>query len=180
MALETRWRRVFGSGLCGPFVATLVSGMLLLHVLGTPALGVPQGAYGPQFWPELALILLVAGMVVLCAYRAHACLVGRVRAESKNDEPATRGARVAFAITLIALYGAAFAVAGYVFATMAFLAVWLVFAHYRRPLRVVLVSVLGTMLPLYLLIKVAYMPLPRGTGVIEQATLQLYQWLRLF
>jgi hypothetical protein len=24
------------------------------------------------------------------------------------------------------------------------------------------------------------MPLPRGTGVLEQTTIQIYQWLRLF
>jgi hypothetical protein len=84
------------------------------------------------------------------------------------------------ATALIALYGVAFVYAGFLFGTIAFLAAWLAFARYRKPFKLALISVLGAILPLYLLIKVAYMPLPRGVGVLEDATVQLYHWLRLF
>jgi hypothetical protein len=81
---------------------------------------------------------------------------------------------------LIALYAAGCVYVGYLFSTFVFLVAWLVMTGYRRPVMIGLVSVLGAILPLYLLIKVAYMPLPRGVGVVERATIHVYQWLHLF
>lgn len=175
-----QWRRIVSSGLCGPVAATLVSVLLLLHVFTTSSLGVQAGAYGPQSWPLFSLILLVAGMALLCAFRARDFFSRRAGPHSSAEPTLPGAARVMGATGLIALYGAGFVYAGFLFSTIAFLAAWLIFTRYRRPLGLVLISVLGTILPLYLLIKVAYMPLPRGVGVFEEATVQLYHWLRLF
>ena len=178
--IRRQWRRVVASGLCGPVAVTLVSLLLLVHVVTTKSLGVQAGAYGPQSWPLFALVLLVAGLVLLCALRARA-LASSKAGELSAEQPALPGAsRVLGATALIALYGAGFVYAGFLFSTIVFLAAWLVFSRYRKPLALALISVLGTVLPLYLLIKVAYMPLPRGMGVLEEATVQLYHWLRLF
>ncbi len=174
------WRRIVSSGLCGPVAGTLVSLLLLYHVSTAQAVGVPPGAYGPLSWPLFALILLAAGMGLLCAFRARELLRRGSAPFDADRQPAPGTARVVLAIGLIALYGAAFVYAGFLFATLAFLAAWLAFTHYRRPLALTLVSVLGTLAPLYLLTKVVHMPLPRGVGVLELATIQLYQWLRLF
>ena len=174
------WRRIVSSGLCGPVAATLVSVLLLHHVFATESLGVQPGAYGPQSWPLFTLILLVAGTGLLCAFRARDLVILKDEPARPERQPAPGASRVMGATLLIALYGAGFVYAGFLFSTIAFLAAWLVFARYRRPVPVALISVLGTVLPLYLLIKVAYMPLPRGTGVLEQTTIQIYQWLRLF
>ena len=178
--IRRHWRRALSSGLCGPVVVTLVSVLLLLHVFTTRSLGVQAGAYGPQSWPLFALILLVAGLALLCALRTRDFLSGGARARSPEEPPLPGASRVMGATALIALYGVAFVYAGFLFGTIAFLAAWLLFARYRKPLRLALISVLGTILPLYLLIKVAYMPLPRGVGALEDATVQLYHWLRLF
>lgn len=178
--LARRLRRFAATGLCGPFAVALVSVLALWHVATAQTLGVPEGAYGPQSWPLFALVLLVAGMALLCTLRTCAFVA---RKSSQHDAPAAAdpGAkRVLLAISLIALYGAGFAFAGFLLSTIVFMLLWLVFARYRHPLSLVLISVLGTILPLYLLVKVAYMPLPRGTGVFEQATIQIYHWLRLF
>jgi hypothetical protein len=174
------WRRVVSSGLCGPVAVTLVSLLLLLHVFTTATIGVQAGAYGPQSWPQFALILLVVGLGLHCAIRARNYTSGR--AVPRNaEQPTLPGAtRVTGATALIAVYGAGFVYAGFLFSTIAFLAAWLTYTRYRKLLPTVLISVLGTILPLYLLIKVAYMPLPRGVGLLEDATVQLYHWLRLF
>ena len=50
----------------------------------------------------------------------------------------------------------------------------------RRPLTVVLVSTLGTAAILYLFVKVSLMPLDRGQGVFEQATIALYRILGIY
>lgn len=176
-----RWRRILSSGLSGPAAVTLVSVGLLVRVSSTESLGVQADAYGPQSWPLFTLVLLVLGMALLCAFRVRDLLRGTTGPSSSPEPPPLPGAsRVIGATALIALYGAGFVYAGFLFSTIAFLALWLVYMRYRRPLGVALISVLGAVLPLYLLIKVAYMPLPRGVGVLEEATVQLYHWLRLF
>lgn len=175
-----QWRRMAATGLCGPIAVALVSVLLLWDVAVTRSLGVPEGAYGPQSWPLFTLVLLVAGIALLCALRARA-LISRGSAQCEvpaSQDPGAR--RVLIATVLIALYGAGFAYAGFLLSTIAFMFIWLVFVRYRQPVPLVLISVLGTVLPLYLLVKVAYMPLPRGVGVFELATIQMYQWLRLF
>ncbi|MGE0873464.1 MAG: tripartite tricarboxylate transporter TctB family protein [Burkholderiales bacterium] len=180
-SIGQRWRRIASSGLCGPFAVALVSVLLLWHVAAARSVGVPDGAYGPRSWPLFALVLLVCGMALHCALRTRAFIARRSSAQ--RDSPVDQDSsarRVLIATALIALYGAGFAFAGFLLSTIAFMFAWLVFARYRRPVPLVLISVLGTILPLYLLVKVAFMPLPRGVGVLEEATIQIYQWLHLF
>jgi hypothetical protein len=50
----------------------------------------------------------------------------------------------------------------------------------RRPLTVVLVATLGTAGVLYLFVKVSVMPLDRGFGWVEQATIALYRLLGIY
>lgn len=174
------WRRVVSSGLCGPIVVLFASLALLYNVNGTRTMGVSEGAYGPLSWPLFVLVVLTAGMILLCGIRMRELLANGFAPQQSEQRTEEGGFRVLVAAALIALYGLGFAYLGFLLSTVVFLALWLLFARYRKPVRVALISLLGTILPLYLLIKVAYTPLPRGVGSFEQITLQLYQWLRLF
>ena len=153
---------------------------LLYHLLSTGTLGVAPGAYGPLSWPVFAMAMLVAGSALLCVLSASKMLVGKVEHTRGEPRAEMADARVVIAAALIALYGVGFVYVGYLFSTVVFIAAWLVFTRYRRPVLVGVISVLGAVLPLYLLIKVVYMPLPRGVGVLEHVTIRLYQWLGLF
>lgn len=174
------WHRVAASGLCGPVASTIVFSLLLVDLLKTKTVGVAPRAYGPLSWPLFALTVLVAGSALLCVLKARDLLVRKGASAPSEQRVDMADGRVAIVAVLIALYTAGFVYVGYLFSTVAFLVVWLVLMNYRRPVMVAIISLLGGVLPLYLLIKVAYMPLPRGAGVIEQATLHIYQWLHLF
>ena len=56
----------------------------------------------------------------------------------------------------------------------------LVLGGYRRPVAVALVSTIGTLLILYLFVKASAMPLDRGKGIFEQATIVLYRLLGIY
>jgi len=50
----------------------------------------------------------------------------------------------------------------------------------RRPLPLVVTATLGTVALLSVFVKVVYLPLPKGAGVLEDFTIFLYRLLRIF
>jgi putative tricarboxylic transport membrane protein len=141
--------------------------------------GMARGVAGPGSWPKLML------------YGAAACLVAvfvrnllevRRAASSRAaaDTPAYNDAKLLGGMALLVVYGAGITVAGIAWATLVFLAGWLTLSGLRRPLPVVLVSVLGTVGILYLFVKLCLMPLDRGKGIFEEATIVLYRLLGIY
>lgn len=175
--------KVLKSGLCGPTLA-LIGSLWLLHHLLTSDLysfaGVRSG-YGPLSWPEFSLVMLIGSIGLLCAARGWACMTGRNRTGSESGEGSScDNVKVTIGGWFILLYGLAFVFIGFLFSSIVFLAAWMFYGGMRNPLKVAALSVLGVIAPLYLLVKLAYMPLPRGVGVFETATIQVYQWLGVF
>ena len=50
----------------------------------------------------------------------------------------------------------------------------------RRPLPLLVTALLGTVALLYVFVKVVYLPLPKGAGVMEDFTIFLYRLLWIF
>jgi hypothetical protein len=166
----------------GPALGLVVTAALLWSVAVTPTPGVDPRTFGPQSWPKFALASLAIGLAWLVVLRMRAALrATEAAAWAARAEPqAGDSARVLQAVAILGAYSMAFVHLGFLFSTVLFMAVRLAWAGFRRPLALLMISLLGTVLPLYLLVKVAFLPLPKGSGVIEQATVQVYQWLRLF
>ena len=80
----------------------------------------------------------------------------------------------------VAMYGVAMVFIGFALATFLFLVAWFLLGGIGRVLPAVAYSVLGTLATLYLFLKVAYLPLPRGSGFMDTFTVQLYRILRIF
>jgi len=84
------------------------------------------------------------------------------------------------AIALLVAYGIAIPLVGIAWATPVFIAGWLLLGGVRKPLQVGLISILGTVGVLYFFVKLSLMPLDRGKGVFEQATVALYRLLGIY
>ena len=80
----------------------------------------------------------------------------------------------------VVLYGVAMIYIGFAFATFLFLVTWFLLGGIGRMLPAVVYSLLGTLATLYLFLKVAYLPLPRGVGYMDSLTVQLYHFLRIY
>ena len=89
-------------------------------------------------------------------------------------------ARSIGAIALLVAYGIAIPFVGIAWATPVFIAGWLLLGGVRKPVSVGLISVLGTIGVLYFFVKLSQMPLERGKGVFEQATVALYRVLGIY
>ena len=69
---------------------------------------------------------------------------------------------------------------GFPLTTFFFLLAFMRLAGTRRPLPLLVTALLGTVALLYLFVKVVYLPLPKGAGVMEDFTIFLYRLLRIF
>ena len=147
---------------------------------GVDLAAMTRGVVGPATWPKAMLYCAAVGAGLLTLSRLFEAL-----ATSSEQAEAAAGleyheARSLGAIALVLAYGFAIPLLGIAWATLAFIAAWLLLSGVRRPLFVTMVSVLGTAGILYLFVKLSLMPLDRGTGVFEQATVALYRLLRIY
>ena len=94
---------------------------------------------------------------------------------SEHDTLKLAGGAVA-----VALYGLAMVYIGFAFATFLFLVTWFVLGGMRKTLSVFTYGTLGTLAMLYLFLKVAYLPLPRGVGYLDTLTVNIYHLLGIF
>ena len=136
------------------------------------------GQLGPGFWPRLVII----GFVTACAVR----LLTEWRAMRVTRRPpeapgaALSRVRLATGIALVLAYVAAAPLVGFPAATAAFLAAFMPLAGARRPAGVALAAVAGTVALCYVFVKAVYLPLPKGAGPFEAATIALYRALGIF
>lgn len=140
--------------------------------------GMARGVTGPGTWPKAMLYCVAACSIIILIrnffeMRASAPAAGA--GESEFDD-----AKLLPGIALLVGYGIGIPEIGMAWSTLAFVACWLVLSGLRRPLSVVLVSVLGTVGVLYLFVKLCMMPLDRGKGPFEAATIVLYRLLGIY
>ena len=165
--------------LAGPFTTVLVAAIALvvLHQGGDTTLVVDADALGPASWPRVMLLgLLVSGI-----------LWGLARGISIQDaEPnpdlvsGKDNSKLICGAVAVVLYGVAMVYIGFALATFLFLVTWFLLGGMGRMLPAVTYSFLGTLATLYLFLKVAYLPLPRGIGFMDTLTVNLYHLLRIY
>ena len=145
------------------------------------------GQLGPGFWPRLALL----GLGLACVAKAvtewrqdRAARPARpmVDAETLEREtlPEISRRKLATAIGLIVLYVLGTPAVGFPLATAAFILAFMYLCGTRSVPALAANAAIGTVLFLYLFIKLVYLPLPKGEGPFETVTLALYQALHIF
>lgn len=168
-----------------PIVLLALCAFLWTHIARKgAALDAVPNAVGPGGWPRAMLLGLAVFAVLtliaeLLAWR-HAVRTGG-NVILKRDVEAESSQGLAFVgIALILGYGFAIPYLGFAFATAAFLLVWCLLGRVRSLLTVGLVSVLGTVVLLYMFVALARMPLNRGVEPFNSTTIALYRLLRIY
>lgn len=140
-----------------------------------------RGIAGPGTWPKVMLygIALCAALILVRNAVELMRRTGSVGTEPESESEYD-DVKLLLGIGVLIAYGAGIHFIGMAWATLAFVALWLVLGGFRRPLPVVLVSTIGTVLILYLFVKASAMPLNRGKGIFEQATIVLYRVLGIY
>jgi hypothetical protein len=158
-----------------PLLGVVIALALLVASRGLDTVSAP-GQLGPSFWPRLVL----AGLVLACLAKAWEEARRSVRDAGEADAPPLARVRLAAAIALIVLYVVLTPLLGFLLATATFIAAFLALCGARAPLVLAANAVAGTVLLLYLFVKLVYLPLPKGAGPFEPFTLAVYRALAIF
>jgi hypothetical protein len=159
-----------------PLLGLVLAAGLFLQAAGLDAVAGP-GQLGPGFWPRFTLCGL-----------GLACLVKLVQAWRAAPAPAGPDAPapvvapriLALAIAAVLGYVAVLPLAGFPLATAGFVVAFLALGGARSRTGIAASAVAGTVLLLYVFVKLVYLPLPKGDGAFETLTVALYRALRIF
>lgn len=149
---------------------------------GVDVEAITRGIAGPTTWPKVMLYCVLACAAALFVRTLFGLIAGaRVPAQPRAEADAGyHEARLLAGIALLMAYGYAIPAIGFAWSTVAFLVAWMALGGLRRPVAILLTSAIGTAALLYLFVKVSLMPLDRGKGVFEQATVALYRVLGIY
>jgi putative tricarboxylic transport membrane protein len=168
-------------GVVLPLVAAAAAVVLALFYVapGVNLAAMARGVVGPATWPKAMLLLAGTAGALLALVRLLE-LVFPPDAKAEASETDYHEGRSLGALALLVGYGASIPLVGFAFATPLFIAGWLLIGGLRRPLLTGLTALLGTVGVLYFFVKLSLMPLDRGKGVFEQATVALYRLLGIY
>jgi len=162
-------------GVVGPLLIFLAGGALFAVAGRLPVVPVP-GQLGPDFWPRLVLVGLMGSCVLKGLEVARR---GRTAIERSPSQP-LHLPKLAGGIALVVGYPALAPLLGFPLTTFLFLLTFMRLAGTRRPVPLFVITALGAVGLIYLFVKVVYLPLPKGAGVVEDFTIFLYRLLRIF
>jgi hypothetical protein len=159
-----------------PLLGLVLAAGLFLQAAGLDAVAGP-GQLGPGFWPRLTL----AGLGLACLVQlVQAWRADPARAGSDAPAPVVAPRMLALAIAAVLGYVAVLPLAGFPLATAGFVVAFMALGGARSPTGVAASAVAGTVLLLYVFVKLVYLPLPKGDGLFETLTVALYRALRIF
>ncbi|HET7260660.1 MAG TPA: tripartite tricarboxylate transporter TctB family protein [Casimicrobiaceae bacterium] len=164
-----------------PWLAMLAAAVYLYGAAGHFAYAPRPGELGPDVWPRAILVLLI----VVCALRLAGLLIG-VAATGRQADAAVDGVDVdgaagadasrryprllAAGIALTILYVLSMGTLGFFVATAIYLALFMVVGRYRRPGVIVVTSVVGSLVFVYVFMKIVYVSLPLGSGPFQHVS----------
>lgn len=173
---DARRRPEIARGSVGPILVLVAAVALFVAAGRLPVVPVP-GQLGPDFWPRLVLAALMASCVLK--------LLEVARGKRAAAAPAAPGQplslpKLAGGIALVLGYPALAPLLGFPLTTALFLVAFMRLAETRGILLLTLTPVLGTVSLLYVFVKIVYLPLPKGAGVMEDLTIFFYRLLKIF
>jgi hypothetical protein len=153
-------------------VAIAVALLAASRELGTVA---APGQLSPAFWPRLVLV----GLILACVARAAEAVRARAAAATGPRPPLPLGP-LAAGVLAIVLYVLLAPWLGFPLTTALFIVAFMLLCGARGAVGIGLNAVLGTVVLLYVFVKLVYLPLPKGAGPLEDFTIGLLRALRIF
>lgn len=166
------------------FIVLAVAGGLFIHAGDITSMGSADRAIGPSFWPRLILGLAMCVCVFELVFRWFFDMEGMggllsqveqsMDGEAAAEEPEEHHLpRLLTGVGLTLAYVWALPLLGFAVASLLFIALFIWLGTYRRGRVVAAVSVLGTLLLMFIFMKVVYVSLPLGSGPFESISVFL-------
>ncbi|MBN8473895.1 tripartite tricarboxylate transporter TctB family protein [Sulfuritalea sp.] len=152
-----------------------------------------RGLASPLTWPKLMLAgvsLCALGWAIEEGWKAYNVLPPELSKEEEALEFGDVGFEkdgddipllpIILGLSLAMAYAFVIPWAGFTAATVVFLLLWLVVGGIRKPLQLFSVTLIGTVVLLYVFVKLALMPLDRGQGAFGEFTIALFRLLGIY
>ncbi len=159
-----------------PYAAVLVAAVALYALAGRFQYAPKPGQLGPDVWPKAILALAIAVCALQIAWQMLRPVADRTpaavaQAEAEQEAPPRLPHLLAAGTGLSLAYVAVLQTIGFFVATAAYLALFMVFGRYRKPLPVAATSLLGSLAFVFVFMKVVYVSLPLGTGPFQAVSI---------
>jgi putative tricarboxylic transport membrane protein len=154
-------------------------GLFFFVLAGTLDENPMEGQLGPFFWPKSILILLMlsCGFKVLESFKGFGKGVADTGLEGPPIQVQT-GKLVAMIVMLLGAV-ACMEMIGFALCNFLFLLLFMRVAGLKKKSYLLILSGLGTILLLYIFVKVVYLPLPKGRWFFTDVTIFLYRFLHI-
>ena len=165
-----------------PYFVGLAVAAVLYFYAGQIQYTPRPGLLGPDFWPKMAIGLMVAaclfeigrifaGLKTETHGVAEAIEEEDATAESSAGQPAKTYPRLLVGgVVLVTVYALVVDTLGFLLSTFLFLAAFMYLGRYRRHVMVWSVSAIVTILAALIFMRFAYVSLPRGTPPFDAFT----------
>jgi len=163
-----------------PYIAVFAfAAFLFTRTASFAALGRP-GQLGPEFWPKAVLVLLMVTCALEILRAAIApparpsALANAKQGHGEGDEEEPRyPALLISGIALTMLYVPGMQVLGFFLATVVYLAAFMLVGRYRRFGVIATTSVVGSVVFVFVFMKIVYVSLPLGIGPFRSVSTAL-------
>lgn len=139
----------------------------------------PPGQLGPAFWPKVSLMLLMAGCLIKAGELFRERKQKIVLEEKASLLPPVNLRRLIIMVGLVIFSVIGMDLLGFLLANFLFLIFFMAVTGVKKKSSLLFISLFGTILLLYLFVKIVYLPLPRGQGIFNDLTIYLYRLLQL-
>lgn len=180
MNVKAQAKRIVRAGLCGPAVTVAAAIVMLVFVRqeNESALVISQEVYGPIIWPQVMFLGVIVSAGLMFTSRFADCFIRNKEAPAGSSDQDDLKLFLGFCAVM--LYGIGMLYIGFALSTFLFLICWMFLGGMRNPVTIGSAGLAGTVGLLFLFIKVAYLPLPRGVGVFDDIHVALYRSLGIF
>ena len=167
-----------------PYIVLQLAAMYFYQLAGHIDYPATPGRIGPDFWPKSILVLL--GLV--CVYEivknllvgesfTAAGLLEKLMKESAADqgeeELPSYPLLLAGGMMLTIIYVSTIDIFGFFLATCVYLALFMMIGRYRRWIVIVTASLLGSLLLMFIFMKLVYVSLPLGSAPFSAVSMAL-------
>jgi hypothetical protein len=175
-----------------PYVVVLAIASYLYYVAAHIEFAAPGGRIGPNFWPKailgMAMATCVYEIVKRLVFGDGAELGGVLQSIVKDVPDAQEGAeegqktypvRLLIGVILTLAYAFTIETLGFFLCTALFLAAFMVVGRYRRWGVIAASSLLGSLIFMFVFMKIVYVSLPLGQGPFAEVTYLLMRLMAI-
>lgn len=175
-----------------PYWVTLAISVYLYYAATQISAPDTGGQLGPDFWPKaviglmiLVCVYAIARILLFGRYGANATLDDTLQSEAAANDPLETEAQPEqrYPMLLIAgtgltiLYVVVFNTLGFFLDTFIYMTAFMLIGRYRRIWIALIVSLIGSLIFMYVFMKIVFVSLPIGKPPFSEVSILLMQWM---